>query len=78
MSTYRWKMSGAAADGQTWETAGTINLRPGQFRLIFDLVWDEAFQQLTKGAAVYGEPGKGCRGPYDIRHFSIEKADEPR
>jgi len=28
---------------------------------------------LTAGNAVYGKPGEGCSGPYDIRLFVLER-----
>jgi hypothetical protein len=70
IKTYTYTVSGTAADGQTWETVGTIACE-------FVDVWHHAmrcsFEDLTKGEAVYGQPGVGCQGPYDIDKIVIEQ-----
>jgi hypothetical protein len=71
MRTYNYVMSGTAARSQTWEAAGSIELAPGDFGLAFNEAMRSAFGKLTKGEAVFGQPGVGCSGPYQIMRFSL-------
>jgi hypothetical protein len=32
----------------------------------------DAFLRLTKGEAVYGQPGVACRGPYRVTGFELK------
>ena len=74
---YRFEIKGTAAAGQTWETQGEVETaRAGEFPAVPDLAMAKAFGILTNGNAVYGKPGKGCNGPYDIRWMLIEKLPE--
>jgi hypothetical protein len=73
--TYTYVVSGTAAAGQTWETTGTVESNPGNFRVLSDVVMSGAFAQLTEGRAVFGFPGIGCRGPYSITKLVIERAE---
>jgi hypothetical protein len=67
---YRYKMEGSGAGGATFTTSGTINC---EFNDAFHDAMVDSFDQLTKGRAVYGKPGAGCRGPYDIHKVVIEQ-----
>ncbi|HEY7417409.1 MAG TPA: hypothetical protein VH593_19655 [Ktedonobacteraceae bacterium] len=71
---YNYEITGEAQGGQTWTATGTIYVNnPGQFVDVPDLSMKDAFMKLTSGRAVYGQPGKGCRGPYQITKMLIEK-----
>jgi hypothetical protein len=73
MSVYRWTVSGTAADGQTWETSGTVGpVQPGNFPAVCGSALEQSFIDLTGGRAIYGQPGVGCRGPYTITRLLVE------
>lgn len=67
---YSYDIAGTAADGQTWETTGTVEC---EFVAAYDRAMRASFAQLTGGKAVYGEPGKGCNGPYKINRVEIRE-----
>ena len=73
---YTWNVWGTGSNQQSWKTSGVIALAPSAFPSIFEVVMAETFKQLTHGKAVYGQPGVGCVGPYDIDGISIEQAKE--
>lgn len=74
MNAYKYEMQGTAADGQTWTTSGTVSVElSGQWPDVVDTAQRESFDQLTSGRAVYGKPGFGCRGPYQVNQFTIER-----
>ena len=74
MAEYHYTAKGQAAGGQTWSVCGTVTTeQEGDFPLAVDEAQRDAFMQLTNGKAVYGHPGVGCRGPYRITHFSIDR-----
>lgn len=74
MMTYRYEITGAAADGQTWKTDGTLKTAgPGEFTETQMMAMKDSFAQLTQGKAVFGKPGVGCRGPYRVTRMLIEE-----
>jgi hypothetical protein len=74
---YKWTVAGTAADGQTWQTTGEIDVATGgDFHPALTNVMRLSFQQLTKGNAVFGQPGVGCRGPYMITRYVVEVASQ--
>jgi hypothetical protein len=70
---YRYEISGTAADDQTWKTEGTITDTTNDIVSMFTGILRASFHQLTHGEAVFGKPGVGCNGPYDIRKIVIEQ-----
>jgi hypothetical protein len=77
MPKYTYEVQGTAADGQTWTTSGTVEMRrEGDFALVPDIAMRLSFAQLTKGQAVYGLPGVGCKGPYVLLRLLVERAGE--
>jgi hypothetical protein len=73
--TYKYLVSGTAADGQTWTVTGVIeNMLEGDFALVPDAAMRTAFEKLTRGRAIYGRPGVGCEGPYTFTRLTIERA----
>jgi hypothetical protein len=68
--SYRYEVSGSAAGGQSWKTEGSVI---STFELALVSVMVDSFRQLTGGRAVYGRPGEGCNGPYDIHRVVIEQ-----
>lgn len=68
--TFRYTFEGTGGDGQTWKTEGTVTCK---FLNVFDVAGAASFDQLTSGRAVFGKPGVGCRGPYDIHKVTIEQ-----
>lgn len=71
MISYRYEMSGTGAEGHTWATAGIVPDAWGPE--MFGAIMHQSFAMLTEGRAVYGEPGKGCKGPYVIDRLLIER-----
>jgi hypothetical protein len=67
---YSYTVEGTARDGQTWKTTGTV---VAEFAAAFNDAMLDSFKQLTSGRAVFGKPGIGCNGPYDIHRFTIEQ-----
>jgi len=52
---------------------GTVEVAtPGNFHAVPALAMKQAFQQLTDGKAVFGNPGVGCVGPYHITRMLLE------
>lgn len=77
MTHYQFMFEGTAADGQTWMTEGTVTvMNEGQFGRALDEAQSQSFLQLTRGKAVYGKPGVGCKGPYRINKFVINRIEE--
>jgi len=77
MNSYAYTVSGTAAGGQTWTVKGTANGVQGDFPHIVSGVLRELFGKLTSGKAVYGKPGVGCNGPYQITKLVIERSAAP-
>jgi hypothetical protein len=74
---YRYEVNGTAANGQTWSASGIIETKSaGEFISAISMALAEAFQQLTEGKAVYGNPGVGCSGPYTCTKMLIEQQGE--
>lgn len=71
--SYKFEMRGTAHDDQTWTTEGYVYC---DFNDIFDRAMRSSFEQLTNGKAVFGKPGIGCRGPYDILSVLIEQVKQ--
>lgn len=65
---YTYQVKGTTAEGQTWTTEGAVEC---EWHAVFDRAMRETFQKLTQGEAVFGHPGLGCRGPYDITEMRI-------
>jgi hypothetical protein len=82
MMRFKFTVRGAARDGQTWSVEGHVSEESaGNFPRAVDNAMRQAFLQLTRGKAVYGQPGVGCNGPYTITHLSLDvveaQADAP-
>ncbi len=67
---YQFTIIGTAANGQTWRTTGKVSC---EFNACFDTAMRASFEQLTGGKAVFGKPGVGCSGPYDITSILIQQ-----
>jgi hypothetical protein len=72
MTQYSYRMTGTAAQGQTWETTGTIELPAGEFPTCAGVALQDSFIKLTNGKAVFGHPSLGCSGPYSIAEFAVQ------
>jgi hypothetical protein len=72
MTTYAYTMKGSAADGQTWETNGAVEVAPPDFPDVAMLALKDTFMKLTQGNAVFGHPGVGCKGPYSIAELTVK------
>jgi hypothetical protein len=71
---YRYEIDGTGANDQTWACTGHVTIdRPAEFAGVPDIAMRSAFMELTEGKAVYGEPGKGCVGPYEVTRMLIER-----
>lgn len=76
---YAYEITGAAADRQTWFVEGEVEIAaPGEFMGALNTAMRSAFLDLTKGAAVYGQPGKACVGPYAITRLMIREKEDPQ
>lgn len=67
---YKYVVSGTAIDGQTWEIRGKIEC---EFIKLHALIMKDTFSKLTGGKAIFGKPGVGCEGPYEINRIFIEQ-----
>ena len=72
---YHFEIQGSAGNGQTWKTSGIVEDDANDMMGVFDDAMRASFNQLTDGKAVYGKPGVGCVGPYELRIVVIEKLD---
>lgn len=70
MKTYRYTTQGCDVDGKVWEAKGVLRC---EINAAMDAALKDTFRQLTNGNAVYGMPGVGCNGPYDIQRVVIEQ-----
>lgn len=67
---YDFKVIGAAAGGQTWTVFGEVTC---EFNDVLSRITLECFERLTSDRAVFGKPGVGCNGPYQIERLEIGK-----
>lgn len=72
IETYRYKYEGLTGSGNTWATEGTIEGDIAEVTIHRETM-RASFQQLVNGRAVFGVPGAGCRGPYTITRYTLEK-----
>jgi hypothetical protein len=70
---YRYTVEGSGAAGQTFKTEGVVE---AEFHDLFNTVMIDTFNQLTKGRAIYGKPGVGCQGPYDMHRVVVEQVQQ--
>jgi hypothetical protein len=56
----------------TYTATGDIDGSPGDFIGVCERAMCECFQQLTSGRAIFGKPGVGCQGSYQLTRFTIE------
>lgn len=73
MKRYRFTATGCGSGGATFSATGELD---AEFADVFNLAMFATFHQLTHGKAVYGSPGIGCQGPYDIRSVVIEQVPQ--
>lgn len=74
MPSYNYELAGTASEGQTWKTSGVVTIDAlGRFPEVPEVAMIDTFGKLTKGKAVFGKPGIGCRGPYRITRLLIEE-----
>lgn len=66
---YSYTVQGSGGDGGSFLIEGTLESPFGGE--LFDAVMARSFDALTHGKAVYGSPGVGCRGPYEIDRIII-------
>lgn len=71
--SYKYEVKGTGSGGSTFTCEGKVPDRPGDFTQVFQDAMLESFRQLTSGKAVFGQPGVGCRGPYNITRFLMEE-----
>ena len=69
---FQYLMRGTAAQGQTWETQGLLRILQGQpLHELMQAALSDTFHKLTSGNAVFGQPGVGCNGPYEVIEFHL-------
>ncbi len=70
---YTFVVEGLDANQQSWKHTGEFNINsPGEFVFLPQRAIKESFEALTSGRAVYGNPGLGCYGPYEITRLEIK------
>lgn len=70
---YKYEMTGTGANDATWKTTGEAETATADIFSVFNHALRDSFNQLTQGKAEYGNPGKGCAGPYEILTFKLDK-----
>ena len=77
MRTYKFEVSGTCSGGETYLCQGELECPiGGVFQDMLLKCMAESFKQLTGGKAVFGKPGVGCRGPYNITRVLVEQKPE--
>ncbi len=74
MSRYRFEVAGTTGRGQAYSCEGIVE-SPSFHEGMQDAMRD-SFQQLTRGRAVFGEPGLGCVGPYTLTRFLLTEVTD--
>lgn len=69
---WRFTFQGKTGGGVDWKTEGEC-VGDIADNSVFSDAMRRSFQQLTGGKAIFGSPGAGCRGPYSITSFRLEK-----
>jgi hypothetical protein len=65
---YCYTIEGTDHSGNTWSTTGSVT---GEFMDCLSNAFRDSFMQLTRGKAIYGNPGVGCRGPYKVTRYLL-------
>jgi hypothetical protein len=73
LKLYQYTVEGSGGNAQTWKTTGKVT---AEFHDVFLAAVSHSFDQLTKGKAVFGKPGVGCQGPYDVHKVLIEQVKQ--
>jgi hypothetical protein len=71
MKIYDFVLEGTGRDSTGWKCEGTVGCE--SINVLMDTIMKETFMALTSGKSVYGDPGKGCKGPYNILRVVIEQ-----
>jgi hypothetical protein len=67
---YHYRLEGLAAQSQSWCVEGEVE---SEWCDVFETILSHAFHQLTRGKAIYGKPGIGCRGPYNMTKLTLDQ-----
>lgn len=67
----QYTIHGTAAREQTWECTGVISDCDWSDHNLMIRAMTDAFYQLTDGKAVFGKPGVGCQGPYELSRVEL-------
>jgi hypothetical protein len=70
--TFKFTVSGTTAGGVPFHVGGVVEC---EFRELFDAVMRRCFMDLTSGKAIFGAPGVGCKGPYEIAEIRLERTN---
>lgn len=70
---FKFTIKGTGAGGATYTCEGEVESPVADLFHAINMAMRETFMQLTQGKAQYGDPGKGCAGPYEITSFLLEK-----
>lgn len=74
MAAYKYAIDGTAADGQTWQTSGSVaTVTESDLSEAINEALRQSFMQITQGKAIFGQPGLACRGPYRIAKVVLER-----
>lgn len=70
--TFSYEVKGTTAEGVAWQTAGTVVCELPE---VWVAVINHTFLDLTRGKAVFGRPGLGCKGPYEVHEVTVKRID---
>jgi hypothetical protein len=73
--TYEYSVTGTAGANASFTVSGHVHC---DFAHVFNAIMTQTFQDLTSGKAVFGQPGVGCKGPYQIDSINIKRAETRR
>ena len=70
--TFQFNVSGTTAEGVSWACSGQVTCETVD---VWTRVLELSFRDLTRGRAVFGRPGVGCKGPYEVQEVSVKRID---
>ena len=68
-----FRVDGVGTGDNTFKCESNVHC---EFHDVFERGMQETFKALTLGKAIYGKPGVGCSGPYQIHRVMIEEVKQ--
>lgn len=69
---FSYNVQGTTAEGVSWSASGFVTCETPE---VWSQVLEHSFHDLTRGKAVFGRPGVGCKGPYEIHEVTVKRVD---